>query len=160
MAEQYESLRAVRRLTPKQAATASVYRDEQQLAYGILTNVSATGACIVTDSRLAPGTDVNLLLSFYQQPQLIETGARVMWNRQGSGQEKGFEGLQLHGVRFTQTASYHRGRLLQVLDTSAFETVYTPTATEFERLQNDLGGALEDLGTRISKTIGSREHDG
>ena len=103
---------------------------------------------------------MNLRLSFYQQPQLIETGARVMWNRQGSGQEKGFEGLQLHGVRFTQTASYHRGRLLQVLDTSAFETVYTPTATEFERLQNDLGGALEDLGTRISKTIGSREHDG
>jgi hypothetical protein len=46
-----------------------------------------------------------------------------------------------------------------VLDTSTFETVYTPTATEFERLQNDLGGALEDLDTRIGKTIGSPEPD-
>jgi hypothetical protein len=160
MAEQYESLRAVRRLIPKQAATASVYRDEQRLAYGILTNISVSGACIVTDSRLIPGSDVNLRLSFYQQPTLIETGARIVWNRQGSGQDKGFEGLQLHGVRFTHTASSHRGRLIEVLDTGAFETVYTPTATEFERLQNELGAVLDELGTKISKTIGNHKHDG
>lgn len=160
MAEQYQSLRAVRRLIPKHAATASVYRDEQQLAYGILTNVSISGACVVTDSRLVPGTDVSLRLSFYQQPTLIETHARVIWNRKGSGREKGYEGLHLHGLRFTGTASSQRGRLLQVLDTEAFETVYTPTATEFERLQNDLGAVLDELGTKISRTIGNRDHDG
>ena len=54
MTDHHETLRTVRRLTPKQPATVSVYRDEQRLAYGTLPKPSVSGACIVTDSRLAP----------------------------------------------------------------------------------------------------------
>jgi len=77
MPEQTSTPRTVRRLVPRQSATVAVYRGEQQVGYGILANVSEAGACIVTDSLVAPGTDLRLKLSFYQQPRLFETVARV-----------------------------------------------------------------------------------
>ncbi len=87
--------RTTGRKAPKHPATAAVlYRqspwdrqsrwDSQQLAYGVLTNVSVTGACIVIDSWLAPGSDVDLKLSFYQQPCLHEIAARVVWSQRAS----------------------------------------------------------------------------
>ncbi len=59
--------RTTGRMAPKHAATAAVFTDSKQLAYGELTDVSVTGACIVTNSRLAPGSEVDLEISFYQQ---------------------------------------------------------------------------------------------
>ena len=85
MENRFASARGAIRVAPRHSATAAVYAGENQLAYGVLTNVSEAGACIVTDSRLMPGEEVSLKLSFYQQPGLIETSARVVWNRIGSG---------------------------------------------------------------------------
>ena len=101
MEKRFDILQTIRRMAPKHAATAAVLRNSQQLAYGVLTNVSVTGACTVTDNRVAPGSEVDLKLSFYRQPRLYEIAARVVWNRRGGAREKGFEGLQLHGVQFT-----------------------------------------------------------
>ena len=67
-----------RRIKPKRAALVAVFRDSQQLTYGVVTNLSVTGACIVTDSPLAPGSDVDLKLSFYRSPDLYEIGRTVV----------------------------------------------------------------------------------
>ncbi len=115
MEKRFDILQTIRRMAPKHAATAAVFRDTQQLAYGVLTNVSVTGACIVTDSRLDPGSNVDLRLSFYQQPRLYEIAARVIWNRRGGAREKGFEGLQLHGVEFTLSSALQKSRLCALL---------------------------------------------
>ena len=154
MEKRFDVPRTIRRLQPKHAATASVFRDSQQLAYGVVTNVSVTGACIVTDSRLDPGSDVDLRLSFYRQPNLYELGARVVWNRRGGAGEKGFEGLQLHGVRFTLSSALQKSRLYALLKGEDFEDAFRPSATEFDVLQNALSGELDALGAKIHKTTG------
>ncbi|GMR22012.1 MAG: hypothetical protein BMS9Abin37_0335 [Acidobacteriota bacterium] len=154
MEKSFDVPRTIRRMEPKHAATAAVFRDSQQLAYGVVTNISVTGACIVTDSRLDPGSDVNLKLSFYQQRNLYELGARVVWNRRGGAREKGFEGLQLHGVQFTLSGALQKSRLHALLEGEDFENVFRPSATEFDVLQNALSDELDELGSKIHKTTG------
>jgi len=150
----YDVPRTIRRLEPKHAATAAVFRDSEQLAYGVVTNVSVTGACIVTDSPLNPGSDVDLKLSFYQHSNLYELGARVVWNRRGGAREEGFEGLQLHGVRFTLSSALQKSRLHTLLEGGDFEDVFHPSTTEFDAFQEALSGELDELGSKIHKLTG------
>ena len=152
MEKRFDIQRTIRRMAPKHAATAAVCRNSQQLAYGVVTNVSVTGACIVTDSRMDPGSDVDLKLSFYRQPDLYEIGARVVWNRRGGAREKAFEGLQLHGVRFNYTAcgstlssALQKSRLDTILDGEDFVDIFRPSETEFDALQRALSGELGEL---------------
>lgn len=158
MNEQYPTPRTVRRLTPRQSATAAVYRGDQQVGYGIVTNVSESGACVVTDSRHAPGTDLRIKLSFYQQPRLFETVARVVWSREANESEAAFSGLQVHGLRFTVTPTVERCRLLSILqDKDAFVIVFQPSVTEFDRLQSALATELDALGNKIQKNVGRNQ---
>jgi hypothetical protein len=64
MEKRFDIPRTIGRMAPKHAATAAVFRESQQLAYGVLTNVSVTGACIVTNGRLAPGATSTSHISF------------------------------------------------------------------------------------------------
>ena len=65
----------------------------------------------MTDTCLAPGSAVDLKLSFYQQPRPDEIEARVVWSRRAGAREKGFEGLPLHGVQFTLSSAHSRNRV-------------------------------------------------
>ena len=154
MDKRFDVPRTIRRMEPKHAATAVVFRDSEQLAYGVVTNLSVTGACIVTDSRLEPGSNVSLKLSLYQQPSLYELAARVVWNRRGGAREKGFEGLQLHGLQFTLASALQKSRLHALLDGEDFADVFRPSATEFDVLQNALSSELDELGSKIRETTG------
>jgi len=154
MEKRYDVPRTIRRLEPRHAATAAVFWDSEQLAYGVVTNVSVTGACIVTDSPLNPGSDVDLKLSFYQQSSLYELGARVVWNRRGGAREEGFEGLQLHGVRFMLSSALQKSRLHTLLESEDFEDVFHPSASEFDVFQEALSSELAELGSKIHKLTG------
>jgi Tfp pilus assembly protein PilZ len=132
-----------------------VYQGEEQVGYGVLTNVSEAGACIVTDGALELGSDLRVKLSFYDQPRLFETAARVVWSRQATTPEAGLAGLRLHGLRFTVTSTSERARLLQILQCrDAFTTLFEPTETEFNRLQSSLEGELDALGEKLDKSVG------
>ena len=155
MPEQISTPRTVHRLVPRQSATVAVYRGEQQVGYGILTNVSEAGACIVTDSLMAPGTDLRLKLSFYREARLFETIARVVWSREAEASERGFVGLRLHGLRFTVTSTVERSRLSALLQKEdAFVTVFKPAVTEFDSLASSLSNELDALGQKIDKNLG------
>ena len=159
-----------RRIKPKRAALVAVFRDSQQLTYGVVTNLSLTGACIVTDSPLAPGSDVDLKLSFYHSPDLYEIGARVVWNRRGGpevadfypsairarlvieAREKGFEGLELHGVRF-MLSSIQKSRLYTILDGEDFVDIYR---VQRDAVQKALSGELDEpQHPRCARPLGS-----
>jgi hypothetical protein len=156
MPEQFSRPRTARRLAPKFSATAVVYRADQQVGYGVVTNVSEAGACIVTDTALSPGSDLKLKLSFYREPRLFETIARVVWSREAKESEAGFAGLKLHGMRFTVTSTVERTLLIQILQNEeSFITLFQPTLTEFDRLQDSLSGELDALGDKIEKNLGS-----
>lgn len=153
------SPRTARRLAPRQSATAAVYRGEQQLAYGIVRNVSLSGACIITDSSLPPGMDVLLKLSFYEQPTLIETSARVIWNGRAGAEEPHLRGMLLHGVFFTLATAMERARLSDLLRSDAFVSTYDPDTTEFDHLQSSLSDALDELGAKLGRAIGADNDD-
>lgn len=153
------SPRTVRRLAPKQSATASVYRGEQQLAYGIVRDVSLAGACIITDSSLPPGMDVRLKLSFYDQPSLIETSARVVWNGRASAEEPHLRGMLLHGVFFTLATATEQARLAELLRSDAFVSTYDPDTTQFDHLQSSLSDVLDQLGAKLGRAIGADKKD-
>ncbi len=167
---QYGNPRTIGRKAPKHAATVAVFRDSQQLAYGVVTNLSVSGACIVTDSRLAPGSAVDLKLSFYRDPDLydlFEIGARVVWNRRGGAREKGFEGLQLHGMRFNYTAcgstlssAFQKSSLRSILNGEDFVHVFRPSATESDFLHDTLDGELDELFSKIQKITGENRRGG
>ena len=155
MPEQTSAPRTVRRLVPRQSATVAVYRADHQVGYGILANVSEAGACIVTDALMAAGTDLRLKLSFYQQPRLFETIARVIWSREASASDGAFAGLRLHGLRFTVTSTQERSRLVALLQKEdSFVTVFKPTVTEFDRLASSLSNELDALGEKMDKNVG------
>ena len=156
MEKRFDILQTIRRMAPKHAATAAVFRNSQQLAYGVLTNVSVTGACIVTDSRVALGSEVDLKLSFYQQPRLYEIAARVVWNRRGGARERGFEGLQLHGVQFTFSSALEKSRFHALLAGEDFVNIFRPSEAEFDFLQNRLAGELDKLASKMHKTTGEK----
>ena len=143
-------------MAPTHVAPAAVFRNAQQIAFGELTNLSVTGACIVIDSRLDPGSDVDVTLSFYQQPCLYEVAASVVWNRRGGAGEKGFEGLQLHGMQFMLSSALQKSRLHELLAGKNFVDVFRPSATEFDFLLNALAGELEELGSKMHKITGEK----
>ena len=87
MATQFDKLRTIGRVAPKTPATAAVFQDGQKLAYGVVINMSVTGACIVTDHRLVEGHDMTLKLSLYKQAELFEIPARIVWVRKGGARE-------------------------------------------------------------------------
>ena len=154
MDERFDTPRTIGRRAPRQAATVAVFRSGQKLAYGVLSNVSVGGACVVTDSTLPPGTEVNLKVSFFQNPELVELGARVVWCRRESSSEKGFEGLQLHGVKFTPMSAVLKAKLHALLSSIDFVDVYQPKATEFEALQNSLTSEFNQLAIRMMEATG------
>jgi len=154
MNKRFDSPRTISRVAPKQSATAAVYRHRQQIAYGVITNVSVTGACIVTDNSLLAGSDVELKLSFYQEPRLFDLPARVVWNRLGGVADEGVAGMQLHGVRFTKVSALQRSELHSVLVTENFENIFKPMTSEFELLKSSLASELEEVATQIQRTTG------
>ena len=157
MEKRFDIPRTIGRKAPKHPATAAVlYRqspwDSQQLAYGVLTNVSVTGACIVTDSYLAPASEVNLKLSFYQQPGLFEIAARVAWSRRAGAREKGLEGLPLHGVQFAFSSALQKSRFHALLASKDFADVFRLSLIQFNDFMNALAGELDKLGSKMRET--------
>jgi len=159
MGKRSDISRTIRRMAPGHTATAAVLHrqrpwDSQQLAYGVLTNVSVTGACIVTDTYLAPASEVDLKLSFYQQPGLFEIAARVAWSRRAGAREKGLEGLPLHGVQFTFSSALEKSRLHALLASSDFVDVFRFSLIQFNDFMTGLAGELDKLGSKMRESTG------
>ena len=156
MDKRFDILRTNGRMAPKHAATVAVYKNSGQLAVGVVTDISPTGACIVTDKRLAPGSDVYLKFSLHRQRRLHEIGARVVWSRTGGAREKDFEYLPLHGVHFALSSALQKSRLHALLTSKEFVDVFRPSATEFDFLQDALAGEFDELGSKIQEITGEK----
>lgn len=150
--------RVSRRFAPRNSVTVAVHDRDYPFAYGIVTNISPSGACVVTATPLPTGTTVFLKVSFYKQPDMFETKARVVWSREDSRIEKGWEaieGLLFHGVQFAETPTKQRSRLLQLLDSEEFQLVYSPQSCDFDTLMSELSEDLNKLGSKFGKKTGN-----
>jgi hypothetical protein len=138
--------------------TVAIHDRENPFAYGVVTNISHSGACVVTATPLPTGTTVFLRISFYQQPDMFETKARVVWSREDSRKEKepeNPEGFLFHGVQFAETPTKQRSRLLQLLDSTEFQLVYSPRSCDFDTFMNELSDDLNKLGSKFGQETGN-----
>ena len=97
------------RMVLRKWVTATFYHRETALAYGVVINISKTGACLVTNTAVGPGWTGQLALSVYPRPDVFETEACVVWSGQNGSEEP------VHGIRFTRVPSAKRRELRELL---------------------------------------------
>ncbi len=113
--ERKANARGWQRRLPGQAVTVAVRQGETPLTYGVVSNISEAGACVLTDTNFPFNTKLDLTLSFYRRVELFTLAARIAWTRddpRGAGIELGLE--------FKELSERDRERLRTVLSTGDF----------------------------------------
>lgn len=115
-------------------------------AYGIVNDITAQGACILSDQLLSEGQDLRLGIQFESEEDLLEATARVAWTRALAPDEEGLAGGGLSGVAFTSPAA--SPRLKRLLYSPDFEV---PEAGnhQFEDFLTSLKPYLKRLGLYV-----------
>lgn len=78
--------RAVR-VVPSRAITVAIEDHGVPRAYGVVANISETGACVLTNGAFRVGERLLLQLSFAREPVPLETVGDVVWS--GATQDRG-----------------------------------------------------------------------
>ena len=144
--------RSSRRLTPKKPVTVAVHVGETDLAYGVVTNISESGACVMTDASVGQGRIVMLRMSFYRHGDLLETPAQVVWSGPELDSPYGVPSAVLQGVQFTHLSGGESSRLQDLLATADFVPGAVLSVTpEFEDLVSNLRQDLGKLGSKLRR---------
>jgi Tfp pilus assembly protein PilZ len=104
MVEPGSERRRATRVVPPEPVTVAMENGKGPVAYGIVTNISETGACVRTDIPFTVGEELLLRLTFAREAQPLSAMGRVVWqNGVGSGALR-------HGLQWTYDGP-HRVRL-------------------------------------------------
>ena len=90
-------------------------------AYGIVSDISETGACIHSDRIHYRGQRLQLRIQFAAQPELFETQGRVRWIKPTLVGENGVRGGALAGVEFHLPSTTSMSKLRRLLVSADFE---------------------------------------
>ena len=91
--EPYSPERKTARFVSTQQMTVAILKQHQAFAYGVVTNNSEGGACLMTDAESLSGR-IRVLLSFYNA-EIVTIEARAVWT---GGSEQGLVGVEFLGV--------------------------------------------------------------
>jgi hypothetical protein len=101
--------RAWPRIVPARSLSAAILGGDLKVAHGTVSNISESGAFLVTDHPLARGAAVRLVLS--EGPHgFLDTEARIVWSADGVDPNSEIVGA-LQGVLFADLSPVHRERL-------------------------------------------------
>jgi Tfp pilus assembly protein PilZ len=70
----------VRRIVPQKAITVAIDDTRRGRSYGVVANISAGGACVLTDASLFLGESLELELSFFRELQVVPVAGRIVWS--------------------------------------------------------------------------------
>jgi PilZ domain len=110
----FSRTRKAQRFAPTQPVTVAILDDGIPVSYGIVANISESGACFQTNVVPNHG-HVSLLMSFYEG-EYLQTSGRVVWSDPG-------DGLCTMGVEFTGLSEEARSHLRHNLGSTAFAAV-------------------------------------
>jgi hypothetical protein len=119
---------------------AAMSDGRSQIARGVVSNISESGARLVTNTVVDEGRAINLKLRF-QKDGLLETPARIVWCRESIEPSTEIVGA-LQGVEFTQLEPEKRQMMRKVLVGPDFRDVWVPKAFTFQ--DSKLNGTLID----------------
>jgi PilZ domain len=107
----FSPIRKMARFAPAKPVTVALSDDGVPMSYGILANLSESGACFQTN--IVPRCpSVSILMSFYDG-EYVQTTGRVVWSEVG-------DGLSTVGVEFTSVSEEARDRIRHNLDSREF----------------------------------------
>lgn len=111
----YDTPRIAKRFVPEKSVTVAFVDKEFPVAYGVVKNISETGACIITDSILSERRPFKVRMSFFLD-EMLEAEARLVWSN--------VVDHDLHethyGVQFTDASGSMKERLTEILGSPAF----------------------------------------
>ena len=138
------------RLVPANAIMVSIFAGTEQ-AFGLLANVSVTGACVVSGVHFAPGSKVLLRIGFDRDGDRYSTEAKVVWRRDESNSEPTY----YHGIHFTNVTDEKRSDLMTILSDPNFSAPVIPGRSPMEGGLNamlvDLNEDLDRLASKLEK---------
>ena len=153
------------RFVPTQSVLASVSVGGTQLARGIVSNISESGARLVTNVIVDPGKTVDIQLRF-RRGRNVETRAKIIWGTESVEPSTDVVGA-LHGIEFLHPELNQRQDLRRILVPPDFRDVWTPKTwspddlplrsalidPDLERLFSNLGPTAEDDFEQFRKEI-------
>jgi len=99
--------RRAARVVPPEPVTVTMENGQGPVAYGIVANISETGACVRTDIGFPVGEELLVRLNFAREAQPLSATGRVVWQSHPPGESAG---ALRHGVQWTYDGP-HRVRL-------------------------------------------------
>ena len=108
--ELYSCKRKTVRFATTQPLTVAIMKQHQPFGYGVITNISEGGACLMTDAESLSGSFL-VRMSFYNA-EVVETQARAVWTARC---EQIDGGLACHGVEFLGISERDAERLETIL---------------------------------------------
>jgi len=132
------------RLAPAGAVMVSIFSGAQQ-AYGLLANISAAGACVVSGVHFQPGTKVLLRIGLDRDAP-FSTESKVVWSRDQSQSNR--KPTFYHGLHFTMMSHEKRSELLAIVSGPDFHAPAIPGQPPEE---NGLDAMLIDLNEELDR---------
>lgn len=97
------------RVVPTRSLSAAILDGDLKIAHGTVSNMSETGAFLITDHTLAQGLAVRLVLSEGRN-RILDTEARIVWSADGFDPSSEIVGA-LQGVLFADQSPLNREQL-------------------------------------------------
>lgn len=102
--------------------TVALYDGEFPTAYGVVSNISEAGACVVTDKSLENGRLFRIKISFSRIAQVFEIEARIVWCRD----EAQSQGAMLYGLQFIGLSEEELERMKRLMELPNFRAEGSP----------------------------------
>jgi Tfp pilus assembly protein PilZ len=99
---------------PRRAITVAIDDHGVPRAYGVVANISETGACVLTNGSFHVGERLSLQLSFAREPVPVETVGDVVWS--GATQDRG---VLRYGLQWAEGSHPTREHLKTLISASA-----------------------------------------
>jgi hypothetical protein len=147
----YQPERKWPRLVPANSVMVSIFLGAEQ-AYGLIANISGTGACVVSGVHFPPGNRVLLRIGFHPESDPFSTEADIVWSRDES--EANHNPTFVHGARFAILSDEQRAELASFLSQPGFQAPIIPGKTAsgnsgLDAMMVELNDDLDELGRKI-----------
>ncbi len=111
---EYDRPRLARRYVPEGAITVAFLARDYPIAYGVVTNISEGGACIISDTSLFKNRPLKIRMSFFRQG-FIDAEVRMVWSKVVDAETH-------YGVQFSGICASEQQQFRQILYLPTFGT--------------------------------------
>ena len=114
--------RTTRRYVPLETVSAIMVSDDNLLAYGVVSNISESGACLIANTSIEPSHKVRIQFIKSDRTELFQTNARIVWSGEGIDPQMEIVGTMV-GIAFEGLTAKRREAIAAILDQGSFHEI-------------------------------------